>query len=102
ASGFSFWVQPWRWIERRYAVDEFYFPLALVDQRVVVAAEQDGVVDGGVAAVGSVVDVVGIAVPGWSGAAREGTASVSRDEDSADSGWEGAGFAADPDLAQDR
>jgi hypothetical protein len=51
-----------------------------VDQGVVVAAEQDQVGQGGGAAVGPVVDVVGVAGDRWAGAAREGAVSVAGEQ----------------------
>ncbi|WP_231114486.1 hypothetical protein, partial [Lentzea aerocolonigenes] len=66
-----------------------------MDERVVVAAEKDGVLDRGVSAVCPVVDVMGVAMSWWSAAARESAAPVSGDQYSADSGGEAAGFAAD-------
>ena len=50
--------------------------VALVDPGVVVAAEQGEVGQGGVAAVGPVSDVVGVAPLRWSPASGEGAAFV--------------------------
>ena len=46
----------------------------------VFAAEQDEVVEGGLAAVGPVDDVVGVAHHGWAGAAGEGAVVVAGDQ----------------------
>src|SRR5690349_21515510 len=74
ASWLAVRIHPTRRIERRLAVDHGHCPLAAVDQCVVVAAEQHGVVDGGLASVGPVLDVVVVAVSGWSAAAGESAA----------------------------
>ena len=52
------------------AVGEFELPLAVVEQGVVSAAEQGGVVEVGVAALVPGGDVVGFAPGGWGGAVR--------------------------------
>jgi hypothetical protein len=62
---------------------------------VVVAAEQDEVVQVGGSAVGPVDDVVGDAPGGWAGAAGEGAAAVSGGEGGELGGGGGAVFAAD-------
>ena len=62
-------VEPRGRVEGRYAVDHRHCPLAVVDQCVVVAAEQDRVADRGDTAVGPVMDMVGVAVFRWSAAA---------------------------------
>ena len=65
-----------------------------VDQRVVGAAEQHQVVECGVAAVGPVLDVVGVAGDGGSGAAGEGAVLVAGDQGVPEgSGDESAGAA---------
>ena len=51
-----------------------------MDGAVVVAAEQDEVEDGGLAVVGPVDDVVGVAHEGWPGAAGEGAVGVAADQ----------------------
>ncbi|MGH3565657.1 MAG: hypothetical protein ACRDRH_06425 [Pseudonocardia sp.] len=48
-------------MEDREAVGDDDFPVGVVDEGVVVSAEQDGVVDGG-AEVGPVHDVVGVRI----------------------------------------
>jgi hypothetical protein len=55
-------------------------PRCGVDDRVVMAAEQDEVVQGGGAAVDPVHDVVGVAGDRWAGAAGEGAVSVAGDQ----------------------
>jgi hypothetical protein len=68
---------------------------AVVDAAVMMPTEQDEVAQGGVAAVGPVCDVVGVA-PCWgAGAAGEGAATVAHDECGVLCGGDGAVFAAD-------
>ena len=69
--------------------------MSVVDGAVVLSAEQDQVVQGGVAAVGPVPDVVGVG-PGWGAvAAGKGAAAVADGERGAQGGWDQAGAAAD-------
>ena len=66
----------------------------------VVAAEQDGVVEVGGAAVGPVVDVVGVAPARWSVAAGEGAAAVAQHEGASERAGDEAALSADvEDLA---
>src|SRR3954452_19387309 len=75
-SGLSFGVDPgWRG-EPREAVDHVDGPVAVVDDLVVVSAEQGEVVEAGRSAGAPVCDVVGVATPRAAGAAGEGAAAV--------------------------
>src|SRR3954447_14040396 len=75
-SGLSFGVDPgWRG-EPREAVDHVDPPVPVVDDLVVMSAEQGEVVEAGGAAVAPVFDVVGVATPRSAGAAGEGAAAV--------------------------
>ena len=81
AAGELFRVEPGRWDELGVAVvAELHGPVAVVQVSVVVAAEEDGVGQAGGAAVGPVVDVVGVAPARWSVAAGERAAAVAEDE----------------------
>ena len=68
------------WGEDGSAVDDGDGPGGVVDEVVVVAAEQDEVVQAGGAAVGPVLDVVGVGPAGGSGAAWECAVSVADDQ----------------------
>ena len=70
-------------------------PGAVVDESVVVAAEQDHVAQGGCAAVDPVLDVVGVAHDRWAGAVREAAVAVAGDEGFPDRGGDQALGAAD-------
>ena len=70
-------------------------PGGVVDEAVVVAAEQDHVVQAGGAAVGPVLEVVGVAHQGWAGAVGEGAVLVAGDQGSPDGGGDQAVDAAD-------
>jgi hypothetical protein len=83
-------------------------PSALVEESVVVAADQHEVPEGAGAAVFPGVDVVGVAEPGWGLTAGEGAAAVAQHQGAGDGGGgvaagaadvEGdrAGFGEDPD-----
>jgi hypothetical protein len=65
--------------------------LVVVDAVVVAAAEQDGVVEVGRAAVRPVDDVVGLAPAGWGGAAGPAAVAVAGGDGGAGGGGEGAG-----------
>jgi hypothetical protein len=79
---------------------ESYLPGGVVDGAVVVAAEQGEVVEGGVAAVGPVGEVVGVAHQGWAGAAGEGAVLVAGHEGGPQGGGDQAVGAAEvEDLA---
>ena len=75
-------------------------PGGVVDDAVVLAAEQDEVVQAGRAAVGPVDDVVGVAHHGWAGAAGEGAVVVAGDQGAPQGrGDESCGAADVEDLA---
>jgi hypothetical protein len=61
-------------------------PGGVVDGAVVVAAEEDEIVEGGDAVVEPVDDVVGVAHHGWSGAAGERAVDVAADQGPPDRG----------------
>jgi len=85
-------IEVFRWKEFGVAVGgvDAYLPLVVVDDAVVVAAEQNGVGEFSGPAVGPVADVVSVAPAGGSVAAGEGAASVAQDEGSADGAGEQA------------
>jgi hypothetical protein len=56
------------------------FPGCVVNDPVMVAAEENKVPEAGLAAVGPVLDVVGVAHDRWSGAAGEGAVPVAQDQ----------------------
>jgi len=71
-----------------------------VDESVVVAAEEGEVVQAGGAAVGPVVEVVGVAHEWWAGACGEGAVLVAGDQGAPEGGGDQAVQAADvEDLA---
>jgi hypothetical protein len=77
-----------------------YGPFAVVDESVVVAAEEDAVVEAGFTPVYPVLYVVGEAPAWWPSTAGEGAALVSYDQGSADGGGDEASFPSDvEDLA---
>src|SRR3954454_3798074 len=77
-----------------------YFPRRVVDDSVVVAAQQGEVVQAGGAAVGPVSEVVGVAHQRWSGAAGEGAVPVADDQGGPERGGDQAVEASDvEDLA---
>ena len=81
AAGEPFGIEPGRRDEFGVAVAaEPDGPVAVVEVAVMVAAEQHGVGQARVAAVGPVPDVVGVAPAGRAVAAREGAAAVAQDQ----------------------
>ena len=70
-------------------------PAVVVDDPVVLGAQQHQVVQGGRAAVGPVPDVVGVAPAGGSAAAGERAAAVAHDQRPPQRGRDDAGAAAD-------
>ncbi len=75
-------VDPFGWDELGVSVvGGAGLPGALVEVSVVVAAEQDAVVEGGRAALAPGHDVVGVAPRGWAFAAGEGAAAVAEFEE---------------------
>ena len=66
-----------------------------MDESVVVAAEQGEVFQAGRAAVGPVLEVVGVAHEGWAGAAGEGAVWVAGDQGAPEGGGDQAVQAAD-------
>src|SRR5271166_1320138 len=73
---------------------EYEPPAAAVDAHVVVElAQQHAVADGGLAAVGLVLQVVHVAPGGWPSAAGPGAAAVPEEDGAADAGRDGVGVA---------
>src|SRR5215204_976374 len=70
-------------------------PATVVDDSMVVPAEQDQIVHVSGSAIGPVDDVVGVAPVGGSGAAREGAAAIASGQRGPLAGADGAVFAAD-------
>jgi hypothetical protein len=70
-------------------------PGGVVEDPVVVAADQHEVVQGGGAVVGPVSEVVGVAHHGWAGAGGEGAVVVAGDQGVPDRDGHGAGGTAD-------
>src|SRR3954453_12460232 len=70
-------------------------PGGVVEDPVVVAADEHEVVQGGGAVVGPVPEVVGVAHDWWSGAGGEGAVVVAGDQGVPDRDGDGAGGAAD-------
>src|SRR4051812_44659922 len=94
-SGSSEGVEPGGWGEHRPPAFDGDGPVGVVDDVVVVLAEQHQVVKGGRAAVGPVLDVVGVGPPWWAPAAGERAPAVSGDQRPAQPGWDDPGGAAD-------
>src|ERR687889_2148080 len=88
-------VEPGGWGEHRPPVHDGDVPGGVVDDVVVVIAEQHQIVQGGRSAVGPVPDVMGVGPPRWSSAAGERAASVAGDQGPAQPDWDGAGGSAD-------
>src|ERR687889_2653412 len=87
-------VEPGGWGEHRPPVHDRDVPGGVVDDVVVVIAEEHQVVQGGRSAVGPVLDVMGVGPPRRSPAAGEGASSVAGDQGPAQPGWDGPGGSA--------
>ena len=89
-------VDPAGWGEdREPSSAEVHAPAVVVDDPVMLGAEQHQVVQGGRAALGPVPDVVGVAPAGWAAAAGERAAAVAHDQRPPQRGRDDPGAAAD-------
>src|SRR3954467_3782071 len=79
-SGSSHGVEPGGWGEHRPPAFDRDGPVGVVDDVVVVLAEQHQVVQGGRAAVGPVPDVMGVGPPRWAPAAGERAPPIPSDQ----------------------
>src|SRR5690242_18769636 len=83
------------WGEDRSAVLDVDLPFAVVDQAVMVPAQQNTVFQAGFAVVHRVCDVMTLAPAWWASAVGEGAALVPHDQGSADRSADGASFPSD-------